>query len=83
MAYHKVDRKTGGNLPKSNSAHTSSMGNGVSWRQDNAPESGDALKLDMKKAREGETNMGGPTNIEHSISGGKVRRRDSEASGEV
>ena len=83
MAYHKASRKRGGNLPKSNSAHTSSMGNGVNWRQDNAPESGDVLKLDMKKAREGETNMGGPHSIDHSISGGSVRRRDSEASGEV
>lgn len=68
---------------RSNSAHESKMGNGVNWRQDNGPESGDAHKLDMTKARVGETKMGGPTSIEHSISGGSVRRRDGEASGAV
>jgi len=70
-------------MKKSNSVHTTSMGGGVKWRQDNAPQGGDTQKLDMTKARLGETNMGGPTSIEHSISGGKVRRRDSEATGEV
>lgn len=68
---------------KSNSAHKSSMGGGVNWRQDNGPQSGDAHKLNMEKARKGETNKGGPTDVSHSISGSSVKRNDGSASGAV